>query len=495
MHSGAKRGVVLDFFHVVELTDIIIPSCKEISSLIVESWPAEAKKKPTVNTPGFVTVAVSLDITDHNFNLPNVSPPVITRYIRITVAGRFGSSNPQTVVKLGQYFGRPAFVSNDRCVTGDEPIKLSKAASAKSKADAGRSRKNGKPSAYYCADLAILDKGKFARLQYLKRLRKYIENVNCQYALTCSELKYLVSSKSKLGDNTGKVDGRRLNLSQGRIYRAYRKCVAMRARKSRVEHAIRYLESVDGISSATSREGPSFSQLELQIELMLNTIAMLQPPILRKVDLHRMHQVEFTQSWAVDMFRNLIGFGNPRVRAQTCNLLLAHCSPYAWWGSFLAALFSEYIIDGTNALCLTRAHLMSVFLVLGQRTLVIPGKGEDIMIKLLELIEKSTPSSSDDSSVTRTNYGPFTMLLLFASHLTESVLWMNEAYVDGVSPRLLSCFGDRGAVQDILGKLPGPVGPSKTQILKKEIPKPPKSAPNHLWHQPSPKDGLVQGRY
>ena len=76
LHSGARHHVVLDFGCVVQLTDIMIPSCAELSSLSVDVWihgeELDAQR-----------IAVVPDIGVVNCVLKDLLPPPLCQYVKV----------------------------------------------------------------------------------------------------------------------------------------------------------------------------------------------------------------------------------------------------------------------------------------------------------------------------------------------------------------------------------------------------------------------------
>ena len=76
LHSGARHHVVLDFGCIVQLTDILIPSCAELSSLSIDVWIRGEEQDAQ-------RIAVVPDIDLVNCVLKDLLPPPLCQYVKV----------------------------------------------------------------------------------------------------------------------------------------------------------------------------------------------------------------------------------------------------------------------------------------------------------------------------------------------------------------------------------------------------------------------------
>ncbi|CAH0728119.1 unnamed protein product, partial [Brenthis ino] len=105
MHSGARRYIVLDFGHLVRLTDLIIPSCSDLVTLCIDIWTAGEEAD-------CVKLAFATDIATKHLVLTDIQPPPLCRYMKITTIGRYGMSAMKCKIPLGWFYGEIAEIAN-----------------------------------------------------------------------------------------------------------------------------------------------------------------------------------------------------------------------------------------------------------------------------------------------------------------------------------------------------------------------------------------------
>lgn len=77
LHSGARHHVLLDFGCLVQLTDIIIPQCADLTSLSVDVWTDSEEVDAQ-------RIAVVSDIGQSDCVLKDILPPPICRYAKVS---------------------------------------------------------------------------------------------------------------------------------------------------------------------------------------------------------------------------------------------------------------------------------------------------------------------------------------------------------------------------------------------------------------------------
>ena len=106
MHSGARRFVVLDFGSPVLLTDVVIPPCDDLASLIIDLWCFDEEVDS-------VRLVATSDIGSKTLVLSDLNHPPICRYMRITIIGRIGMSSTKCKIPIGSFFGHALVLESD----------------------------------------------------------------------------------------------------------------------------------------------------------------------------------------------------------------------------------------------------------------------------------------------------------------------------------------------------------------------------------------------
>lgn len=511
MHSGGRRSAILDFSHIIELTDISIPACKSLSSFIVEAWPFSMKNAPSIDATEFFTVAISLDICDHNFVVSSITPTVLTQFIRVTAIGRYGTSNAQTVINLGNFHGRPACVrlsatkeqNANKCKSTPESTSTFTSTSS---SDYSEIQSKTITSAFRITDTVVATKAGCALEQYIRSMQNYAESLGCQYELACSELKSLISiPSSNLSSFSARVGNTFRIPSKQAVIRSYKKCVAIQLQRSRVQHAIRLIQSMSNSSQinvamkySETNLSNTFSELEIHCEMMLNLLLSICPHILKRKQQITQDAI-FTSSSADTVFKNLMEFPHPRIRVQATGVLLSYYAPFPNWGSFLVSCLTQHLTaDNFRNLCPSQSHFFCNVLVLGQRSLAIPGKGEEVIDSLLNLVATVLPKSGEQVKAD-VNFKFLTVALLLVSHLTETILSMNEAFMSKLNPHILSLLSTvvsgAGFANDFFDS-PSKNNPSRScpdEVTPSESTHKTKTKPTkkHLWNAASSEYGKI----
>lgn len=113
LHSGGRKFVVLDFGAPILLTDVYIPACPDWVSITVDVWNrTERSQKDT----DLVRLAVSSDINRRPVVLHDLQPPLVCRFLRLTITGRQGLSASSCKTSIGSYYGHSLILPNDLVV-------------------------------------------------------------------------------------------------------------------------------------------------------------------------------------------------------------------------------------------------------------------------------------------------------------------------------------------------------------------------------------------
>ncbi|XP_039757629.1 baculoviral IAP repeat-containing protein 6 isoform X2 [Pararge aegeria] len=105
MHSGARRYIVLDFGHLVRLTDVVIPACSDLVTLYIDIWTVGEETD-------CVKIAYATDINTKHLVLTDIQPPPLCRYMKITTIGRYGMAAMKCKIPLGWFYGQIVEIAN-----------------------------------------------------------------------------------------------------------------------------------------------------------------------------------------------------------------------------------------------------------------------------------------------------------------------------------------------------------------------------------------------
>ncbi|KHN86883.1 Baculoviral IAP repeat-containing protein 6 [Toxocara canis] len=101
MAAGARKFVVLDFGVPVLLTDVLIPSCAELFSLLVDVWLLGE----SVDGQRLIS---SAQIANKSIALQDITPTMLIRFVKLTYVGR-QLFNAPCRVPIGSFFGHRFF--------------------------------------------------------------------------------------------------------------------------------------------------------------------------------------------------------------------------------------------------------------------------------------------------------------------------------------------------------------------------------------------------
>lgn len=90
--------MTLDFGKSILLTDVLIPTCGDLASLSIDIWTLGEEMDGR-------RLVVATDISTHSLILHDLIPPPVCRFMKITVIGRYGSTNARAKIPLGFYYG------------------------------------------------------------------------------------------------------------------------------------------------------------------------------------------------------------------------------------------------------------------------------------------------------------------------------------------------------------------------------------------------------
>lgn len=110
LHSGGRKFVVLDFGAPILLTDVYIPACPDWVSITVDVWNRSERNQ---NDTDLVRLTVSSDINRRPVVLHDLQPPLVCRFLRLTITGRQGLSASSCKTSIGSFYGHSLILPND----------------------------------------------------------------------------------------------------------------------------------------------------------------------------------------------------------------------------------------------------------------------------------------------------------------------------------------------------------------------------------------------
>lgn len=129
LHSGGRKAAIFDFGSPVILTDIFVPACVDWTTVTIDVWNRNEKTKTgnsSFQTPrvsrlihcrcpdtDFVRLATSSEINKRPLVLHDLQPPLICRFVRLTVSGRHGLNATNCKVPAGFFYGHTHLLPTD----------------------------------------------------------------------------------------------------------------------------------------------------------------------------------------------------------------------------------------------------------------------------------------------------------------------------------------------------------------------------------------------
>jgi baculoviral IAP repeat-containing protein 6 (apollon) len=315
MHSGARRHVTIDFGYPILLTDLVIPSCTDLTSLTIDVWCFDEDSDT-------IRLAVSQDIGTKSLILSDLQPPPICRYLKITFIGRLGMSATRCKLPMGTFYGHVMVLNEDS----------------------------------YSHPVMKLVKNKKANIKVqLKVLNALYEDTHCRYCLASSKLYELLQLVLK-SDNSNMShmqtylnrtkDPEEQNTEFNKISAVYEECIAFQNQLNIVKNVIRRLKvalNEDPVKVNQDFTLQSFCTDKLRVmseclvELLLHFIAQYGSQ-----NVSNLHNY-FDFNTCNLMFKTLVINGDSHIRLATCSLLVRMCSFTfkPWWGDFFSNIFTS----------------------------------------------------------------------------------------------------------------------------------------------------------
>ncbi|KAE8601567.1 hypothetical protein XENTR_v10013719 [Xenopus tropicalis] len=369
MHSGARRFVTLDFGRPVLLTDILIPTCGDLASLSIDIWSLGEEVDGR-------RLVVATDISTHSLILHDLIPPPVCRFMKITVIGRYGSTNARAKIPLGFYYGHTYILPwESELKLMHDPLR-------------GESESANQPD---------VD-------QHLTMMVALQEDIQCRYNLACHRLETLLQSidlPPLNSANNAQYFLRKPDKAveeDSRVFSAYQDCIQLQLQLNLAHHAVQRLKVALGMSRKTLQEQSdskelihtsSTEQLRTIIRYLLDTLLSL----LHSSNGHSVPGVlqnTFHAQACEELFKHLCISGTPKIRLHTGLLLVQLCGAERWWGQFLSNVLQE-LYNSEQLLIFPQDRVFMLLSCIGQRSLSNSGVLESLLNLLDSLLSPLQP--------------------------------------------------------------------------------------------------------
>ncbi|KAG8444149.1 hypothetical protein GDO86_009363 [Hymenochirus boettgeri] len=369
MHSGARRFVTLDFGRPVLLTDILIPTCGDLASLSIDIWSLGEEVDGR-------RLVVATDISTHSLILHDLIPPPVCRFMKITVIGRYGSTNARAKIPLGFYYGHTYILPwESELKLMHDPLR-------------GENESSSQPD---------ID-------QHLTMMVALQEDIQCRYNLACHRLETLLQSidlPPLNSANNAQYFLRKPDKAveeDSRVFSAYQDCIQLQLQLNLAHHAVQRLKVALGMSRKTLQEQydsrdlihtSSTEQLRTTIRYLLDTLLSL----LHTSNGHTVPGVlqnSFHAQACEELFKHLCISGTPKIRLHTGLLLVQLCGAERWWGQFLSNVLQE-LYNSEQLLIFPQDRVFMLLSCIGQRSLNNSGVLESLLNLLDSLLSPLQP--------------------------------------------------------------------------------------------------------
>uniref|UniRef100_A0A7N9AXP2 Dual E2 ubiquitin-conjugating enzyme/E3 ubiquitin-protein ligase BIRC6 n=1 Tax=Mastacembelus armatus TaxID=205130 RepID=A0A7N9AXP2_9TELE len=366
MHSGARRFVTLDFGRPVLLTDALIPTCSDLASLSIDIWTLGEEVDGR-------RLVVATDISTHSLILHDLLPPPVCRFMKITVIGRYGSTNARAKIPLGFYYGHTYILPwESELKLMHDPLRGESEAASQPDVD-----------------------------QHLTMMVALQEDIQCRYNLACHRLETLLQNIDLPPLNSAnnaqyflrKPD--KVVEEDQRVFSAYQDCIQLQLQLNLAHHAVQRLRvslgaSRKSLSAAGAVEAQelvhssSTEQLRTIIRYLLDTLLSL----LHSSNGHLVPSVlqsTFHAQACEELFKHLCISGTPKIRLHAGLLLVQLCGGERWWGQFLSNVLQE-LYNSEQLLVFPQDRVFMLLSCIGQRSLSNSGVLEGLLNLLDSLL-------------------------------------------------------------------------------------------------------------
>ncbi|XP_048586023.1 baculoviral IAP repeat-containing protein 6 isoform X2 [Nematostella vectensis] len=356
LHSGARHHVILDFGSVVELTDIIVPQCTDLSSLSIDVW-TEGEEMDAQR------IAIVSDIGSCDCVLKDLLPSPVCQYLKLTVVGR-PRSNAKVKMKIGEFYGRP--------VTPRQSD--------------------------------VLGEPKGQRLELLSNL---YEEVYCHYSLACHHLTTLLQDVVE-PTKVQKVyqQCRNLQLQLNFIQKAVDRVRGTTPRDD--------TDSFDKLRVICTHLADTLVALTAIRPPDKGFLVTTTPP---NINYQRL-PVLLPEVCEV-LFRNLCIHANPTLRLRVAALLLHASGEQSWWGSFIAKIMMEFFSTSQQSV-FPQEKVFMVLAVLAQHSPDVTSTVESLLTLLDNVLSKSGSRKMSGIDTRYVDFSLVGWILLLFAHVLDT---------------------------------------------------------------------------
>ncbi|TKS85134.1 Baculoviral IAP repeat-containing protein 6 [Collichthys lucidus] len=382
MHSGARRFVTLDFGRPVLLTDTLIPTCGDLASLSIDIWTLGEEVDGR-------RLVVATDISTHSLILHDLLPPPVCRFMKITVIGRYGSTNARAKIPLGFYYGHTYILPwESELKLMHDPLR-------------GESEAASQPDVN----------------QHLTMMMALQEDIQCRYNLACHRLETLLQNIDLPPLNSAnnaqyflrKPD--KVVEEDQRVFSAYQDCIQLQLQLNLAHHAVQRLRVSLGASrkSLPTSGAPEAQELvhNSSTEQLRTIIRYLLDTLLSLLHSNNGHSVPsvlqstFHSQACEELFKHLCISGTPKIRLHAGLLLVQLCGGERWWGQFLSNVLQE-LYNSEQLLIFPQDRVFMLLSCIGQRSLSNSGVLEGLLNLLDSLL---SPLQQPQAAVQRRTEG------------------------------------------------------------------------------------------
>ncbi|CAJ0938650.1 unnamed protein product [Ranitomeya imitator] len=298
-----------------------------------------------------------------------------TEHNKITVIGRYGSTNARAKIPLGFYYGHTYILPwESELKLMHDPLR-------------GENESAGQPE---------VD-------QHLTMMVALQEDIQCRYNLACHRLETLLQSidlPPLNSANNAQYFLRKPDKAveeDSRVFSAYQDCIQLQLQLNLAHHAVQRLKVALGMSRKTLKEqfdsreliNTSTEQLRTIIRYLLDTLLSL----LHSSNGHSVPAVlqnTFHAQACEELFKHLCISGTPKIRLHTGLLLVQLCGAERWWGQFLSNVLQE-LYNSEQLLIFPQDRVFMLLSCIGQRSLSNSGVLESLLNLLDSLLSPLQP--------------------------------------------------------------------------------------------------------
>ncbi|CAF3703991.1 unnamed protein product [Adineta steineri] len=323
LSGGGRSHFILDFGQQVTLTDILIPSCQELASISLDFW----SHAEHIDCQRLFS---STHISNQPFFLHDLQPPIIARYLRITLIGQSNISVSSIRLPVGYFFGYPYILNDDNENLSNNYEKYHN------------------------------------KLQVIEGV---YETLISNYALCKQKLFNLLSSTS--------------NIEKTFLEKIYRECIHLQIQINQASRQIQLCKQMLKIESVQiNNQQPTSDYLKLLADLLTSELTSLSGIM--------QHTNGSPSPSFISLEQALSIFDTFAIRhVQIIDMpkrLLQLCSYHSWWPEFVKECFQRYFLSN-DMLTIDQQQSLFINLVdLCEQTLLTINSSSDSLISYNRLL-------------------------------------------------------------------------------------------------------------